>query len=214
MEDYPALHRYSDDQAQRYEAKRFSHARGRAVDAMEWLLLRRALTRFERRGGSLHDVLDVPVGTGRMAKRMGARGIEVTGLDASEDMLTVARNAHAAHAYQVGRAEHLPFPGRPVDAVVSIRLFGHLPASAKAEVLKEFRRVARRGAIVFVPGQTRWLSMRRAWRARRGRPSGAWNPVSSSDMRSLADQADFHVMGTLYLLMGFSETRAVILVPK
>jgi hypothetical protein len=33
-------------------------------------------------------------------------------------------------------------------------------------------------------------------------------------MRSLADQADFHVMGTLYLLMGFSETRAVILVPK
>ena len=54
---------------------------------MEWLLLRRALTRFERRGGSLHDVLDVPVGTGRMAKRMGAQGIEVTGLDASEDML-------------------------------------------------------------------------------------------------------------------------------
>jgi hypothetical protein len=40
MEDYPALHRYSDDQAQRYEAKRFSHARGKAVDAMEWLLPR------------------------------------------------------------------------------------------------------------------------------------------------------------------------------
>lgn len=214
MEDYPALHRYSDDQAQRYEAKRFRHVRGRAVDALEWLLLRRAVVRFERRYGSLHDVLDVPVGTGRMARRLAARGIEVTGLDASEDMLTVARNAHVAQAYQVGRAEDLPFPDRSFDAVVSVRLFGHLPAGAKAEVLQEFGRVARRGAIVFVAGRSRWLSLRRDWRARRGKPSGAWHPVSTTDMRTLAADAGFHVMGTMYLLGPFSETRAVILVPR
>ncbi len=214
MEDYPALHRYADEQARMYDAKRFTHARGRAVDAMEWLLLRRALTRFERRGGRLSHVLDVPVGTGRMAKRMGARGLDVTGLDASEDMLAVARSANAAQAYETGRAEDLPFADRSFDAVVSVRLFGHLPTGAKAEVLKEFRRVARDGAIVFVPGQTRWLRARRARRARRKGAAGLWFPVTASQMRDLAGQADLRVVCTLHLLWGFSESRAVILIPR
>jgi 2-polyprenyl-3-methyl-5-hydroxy-6-metoxy-1,4-benzoquinol methylase len=214
LDDYPALHRYSDKQAQEYEARRFTSVRGRAVDAVEWLLLRRAVARVERLGGPLHSILDVPAGTGRMAKRLSARGFEVTGVDASEDMLAVARSVDAPHAYHVGRAEHLPFTSQSFDAVVSVRLFGHLPNSAKSEVLKEFRRVARRGAIVFVPGQTRWLRMRRAWQAGRGRTLRSWNPVSSSQMQALADQADFTVLCTTHLLGAFSETRAVILVPK
>jgi ubiquinone/menaquinone biosynthesis C-methylase UbiE len=214
MDDYPALHRYSDSQAQRYDAKRFTSLRGRAVDAVEWLCVRRAVARLERLRGPVHDILDVPIGTGRMATRLSARGFEVTGLDASADMLAVAQGIDAAHAYQVGRVEHIPFEDRSFDAVVSVRLFGHLPAGAKVAALKEFRRVARRGAVVFVPGQTRWLRMRRSWQARRGRTLGSWNPVSSSEIRALAGQADFHVVCTMYLLGPFSETRAVILVSR
>ena len=214
MDDYPALHRYSDRYARDYDVRRFRHLRGKAVDAVEWLCVRRALARVERLRGPLHTVLDVPVGTGRMAKRLGARGFQVTGLDASADMLAVARGIDAAYAYQVGRAEQMPFADRSFDAVVSVRLFGHLPTGAKAEVLAEFRRVARRGAVVFVPGQTRWLRLRRAWQARRGRSLRSWNPVSSSEMRALAGQAGFHVAGTTYLFGPFAETRAVILVPR
>ena len=154
MDDYPALHRYSDRYARRVRRAAVQAHAGQGGRCRGVALVRRAVARLERLRGPLHTILDVPVGTGRMAKRLGARGFQVTGLDASDDMLAVARSIDAAYAYQVGRAEHMPFEDRSFDAVVSVRLFGHLPSGAKAEVLAEFRRVARCGAVVFVPGQT------------------------------------------------------------
>jgi len=214
MEDYPALHHYSHEQARAYESRRFRRLRGRTVDALEWLLVRRCVAHLEGCGGPLHTILDVPIGTGRMARRLRARGYNVTGLDASVDMLAMARRAHAAHAYEVGRAEHLPFPDESYDAVVSVRLFGHLPSGAQADALKEFHRVARRGAVVFFAGDTKWLRMRRACQGRRERRVRSWNPVSPSDMRALADQAGFRVLHMTGLLGPYTETKAVTLVPK
>jgi SAM-dependent methyltransferase len=214
LDDYPALHRYAGEQAAKYDARRFRHLRGRATDALEWWCLRRGLNTLERFEGPLHSLLDVPIGTGRMARRLKARGYELTGLDASESMLAVARGRAAAHVYEVGRAEHLPFADGSFDAVVCVRLFGHLPPGAKVEVLAEFSRVARRGAVVLVAAETGFLRVRRAWQARRGRPLRVWNPVTATEMQALADRAGFEILCTMRLFGPVSETRAVVLVPK
>jgi SAM-dependent methyltransferase len=213
QEVYPALRQYSGEKARRYDSRRFASPRGRLTDGLEWLLLRRALARLRRSGRGVSSVLDVPIGTGRMAVRMTRRGINVTGVDASPDMLDVARSGGAARDYVVGRVECLPFEDLAFDVVVSVRLFGHLPPAAKAAALGEFRRVAREGAVVFFPGQTRWLQLRRAWQKRRGRPLRCWHPLSLVEARLLAREADFAVLCFLHLAGPFAETRAVVLLP-
>jgi ubiquinone/menaquinone biosynthesis C-methylase UbiE len=211
IRDYPALHRYFGAKASQYDSARFRNLRGRTVDALEWLLLRRALARLARSGQSVWTVVDVPVGTGRMAKRMTDRGMRVTGVDASADMLALAQGKRAAEEYVVGRAELLPFGDASFDAVVSVRLFGHLPPAAKSEALREFRRVSRKGAIVFFPGTTRLLELRRRWQKLRGRPLGQWNPLSPDEMASLARDAGLQVSCILRLLRPIAETWAAVL---
>ncbi|HJW74098.1 MAG TPA: class I SAM-dependent methyltransferase [Thermoleophilia bacterium] len=213
MEDYPALRRYSGDDASRYDSSRFKKLRGRAVDELEWLLLRRALSRLSGGGKGVQTVLDVPIGTGRMARRLTERGLRVTGVDASADMLDMARTKAAAHEYAIGRVERLPFDDGRFDVVVCVRLFGHLTTGAKSDALKEFRRLGCEGAIVFFPGVTPLLERRRQWQASRGRPLGFWNPLSSSEMGSLAHDAGLRVACVLRLLGPVAETRAAVLRP-
>ncbi len=63
------------------------------------------LERARRSGG---PVLELGVGTGRLAIPIAADGIEVIGVDASEGMLEVARERAALSGLEVGR-------GRAVD---------------------------------------------------------------------------------------------------
>ena len=213
MSEYPALHRYMGRNARDYEKRRFTSLRGRMVDSLEWHLLARSLARLDAAAGRATTVLDVPTGTGRMARRLTRCGFAVTGLDVSDDMLAEARRAQSAQAYLVGRAEHLPCPDQAFDAIVSVRLFGHLTATAQVEALAEFRRVARRGAVVFMATDSRWLRARRAWQDRRGRSLEHWTPLALSQIRDLAQAAGFNVVDVLPLLGPYAETRAVVMVP-
>jgi ubiquinone/menaquinone biosynthesis C-methylase UbiE len=67
-------------------------------------------------------VLDVGCGTGvlacAVAERVGPKG-RVVGLDPNDQMLAVARRTATAVAWQLGRAEALPFDDATFDAVVS-----------------------------------------------------------------------------------------------
>ncbi len=76
-------------------------------------------------------VLDVGTGTGRAAIALARRGAAVTGLDASAEMLAVAkRRAQAARVevvFQHGDAHGLPFPERAFDSVVCLRVLMHTP---------------------------------------------------------------------------------------
>lgn len=212
MSDYRALAAYTEDEAATYDGKRFGRPRGRIVDALEWRLLRRGLGLLVRRGAVVRDVADVPVGTGRMAARLIKARYEVVGVDVSTDMLKLAQGRSAAPRYVVGRAEALPLADGSVDAVVSVRLFGHLPQDARAAALAEFARVARIGAVVFYAGDTRWLRLRRrAETARDTRPLDAWFPVAGEQMSAEAIDAGFEIVGNLRLLGPISETRAIVL---
>ncbi len=76
-------------------------------------------------------ILDVGTGTGRAALLLARGGARVTGVDASTEMLAVARQRADAEGlsvtFGVGDAHSLDFPERAFDAAVSIRVLMHTP---------------------------------------------------------------------------------------
>jgi ubiquinone/menaquinone biosynthesis C-methylase UbiE len=99
------------------------------------------------------SVLDVGTGTGRAALLMARRGAVVTGIDASVQMLEVARG-RVQHegltvAFDVGDAHHLAFGDRSFDAAVSLRVLMHTPDWRQC--LGELCRVARRRVVFDYP---------------------------------------------------------------
>lgn len=99
------------------------------------------------------SILDVGTGTGRAAIVLAARGATVTGVDASEQMLAVARERAAALGVNVtfapGDAHRLAFPDRSFDAAVSLRVLMHTPGWQTC--LAELCRVSRERVVFDYP---------------------------------------------------------------
>jgi 2-polyprenyl-3-methyl-5-hydroxy-6-metoxy-1,4-benzoquinol methylase len=76
-------------------------------------------------------VLDVGTGTGRAAIALASRGACVTGVDASSEMLVVARrrarDAGVRVEFGEGDAHGLAYEPRSFDAVVCLRVLMHTP---------------------------------------------------------------------------------------
>lgn len=76
-------------------------------------------------------ILDVGTGTGRAAFVLTRAGAQVTGVDSSDEMLSVARRRAAEDGLDVtfsrGDAHALEYPDRSFDAVVSLRVLMHTP---------------------------------------------------------------------------------------
>ena len=105
--------------------------------------------------GDLKNVslLDVGTGTGRAALAFAQRGAQVTGLDASPEMLKVA-SAHASELgvaveFQTGDAHALVFSDRSFDVAVSLRMLMHTPDWRRC--LAELCRVSRKRVLFDYP---------------------------------------------------------------
>jgi SAM-dependent methyltransferase len=99
-------------------------------------------------------ILDVPCGHGRLARRLAAAGMEVTGVDLMPAYLGLARaDGRAAGAdvtYVEGDIRSLPVDG-PFDAVVCwLNSFGYYDDADCHRVLAEFHRVLRPGGKVAI----------------------------------------------------------------
>ena len=103
-------------------------------------------------------VLDVGCGTGDLTllakKRAGSIAL-VSGLDASPEMIDVARRKaarqHAEVDFRVGVIERLPYPDGSFDVVLSSLMMHHLPADLKPIALAEIQRVLQpKGRLVIV----------------------------------------------------------------
>jgi len=83
--------------------------------------------------------LDVACGTGFLTREL--RG-EVTGLDASESMLSIARSRMAGSRFVVGDALSLPFADASFDRVFTGHFYDHLQPGERERFVGEARRVA------------------------------------------------------------------------
>lgn len=101
------------------------------------------------------SVLDVGCGTGTLtlaAKRRAGAG-QVRGIDASAEMIEVARQKAAKRGvdveFQVALVEDLPYPDVSFDVALSSLMLHHLPDDLKRKGFAEVRRVLKPGGRLF-----------------------------------------------------------------
>jgi len=147
--------------ARRFDQTRFGSPMGQLVAARE-------AEAFMRFSGPVagRTVLDVGTGTGRIALLLASEGAVVTGIDASDEMLKVARErAAAAHAqveFRRGDAHTLEFPDRSFDLVVSSRVLMHTPRWPAC--VAEWCRVARDRVVIDYPSKRSLAMLQSVWR--------------------------------------------------
>jgi SAM-dependent methyltransferase len=149
VSDHYSYTTYADPETARtFDARRFGGPIGELVAETQ----ARVLLDFVGAGPD-RTVLDVGTGTGRAALLLARTGAQVTGVDASREMLAVAErraaDAGAAIQFVTGDAHALDFPDRSFDTAVSLRVLMHTPEWRRC--LAELCRVARRQVVVDYP---------------------------------------------------------------
>jgi SAM-dependent methyltransferase len=160
--DHYSYSLYADPaMAESFDALRFSGPIGRLVADDQAAVLVRYLSPLEGCA-----VLDVGTGTGRAAIALGMQGAVVTGVDASDEMLAVARRraeaARAVVSFEQGDAHALGFPDRAFDAAIALRVLMHTPDWRRA--LGELCRVARHRVVFDYPAMTSAAALQSAAR--------------------------------------------------
>ncbi len=144
-----------------FDAKRFGGPIGRILLEDQERVLAESLGDVSGR-----RILDMATGTGRAALALARRGALVTGVDASAEMLAVARRRAAESGLSVdfdeGDAHALTYPGQSFDAVVCLRMLMHVPDWRKA--LSELCRVSRHQLVIDYPAFTSVASLQAVWR--------------------------------------------------
>jgi 2-polyprenyl-3-methyl-5-hydroxy-6-metoxy-1,4-benzoquinol methylase len=150
--DHYSYTHYADRaNARSFDDRRFGGVIGEMVASTQARVLTNMIGRVKDR-----HILDVGTGTGRAALLFARGGAKVTGVDASKEMLDIARQRAAAQlvevTFQPGDAHALDFSDRSFDAVVSLRLLMHAPKWRRC--VSELCRVADRLVIVDYPSAT------------------------------------------------------------
>jgi 2-polyprenyl-3-methyl-5-hydroxy-6-metoxy-1,4-benzoquinol methylase len=180
--------------ASRFDERRFGGPIGELVAADQAAVLTGYVGPLAGR-----SILDVGTGTGRAALLLAHGGGRVTGIDASEQMLAVARQRAAqenlAIEFRDGDAHEIPFPDRAFDVVISLRVLMHTPDWRR--VIAELCRTSRERVVFDYPSARSAAllqSMGRAALHRLGAPTEPYRVFADTAIdRALAD-ADFRVV--------------------
>jgi ubiquinone/menaquinone biosynthesis C-methylase UbiE len=118
---------YADaETARTFDARRFGGPIGDLVASTQARVLADFIGPLQGR-----TILDVGTGTGRAALLLARGGARVTGVDASDEMLAVARRRAAedgaAVEFAVGDAHALAFADRSFEVALSLRVIMHTP---------------------------------------------------------------------------------------
>ncbi len=147
--------------AEAFDALRFSGPIGTLIAEEQERVMAGFLAPLQGR-----TVLDVGTGTGRAAIALAKRGAVVTGVDASPEMLAVARR-RAAEAgvgvtFAAGDAHRIDLPDRSFDAVVCLRVLMHTPGWKQS--LGELCRLARTRVVFDYPALASAAAIQAAFR--------------------------------------------------
>src|SRR6185295_8611792 len=127
--------------ADSFEDRRFGGPIGELVAKTQARVLANMIGRIKDR-----SIIDVATGTGRAALLLALGGALVTAVDASEEMLAVARRKAAETGvtvnFQRGDAHALKFDDRSFDVAVCLRLLMH--AQEWQQCMSELCRIAER----------------------------------------------------------------------
>ena len=158
---YSYAHYADRDVAAGFHELRFGGPIGQHLERVQQALLLEALSPLAGR-----RILDVGTGTGRAALPLASAGAVVHGLDASAEMLEVAReraaDAHLTVTFEVADAHALPVPDRSVDAAVCFRLLMHVIDWRRC--VGELCRVSRHRVIIDFPAAASAASIESAAR--------------------------------------------------
>jgi ubiquinone/menaquinone biosynthesis C-methylase UbiE len=151
-DDHYSYAAYADPRmAETFEAARFGGPIGRLLAETQEQVIAGFLSPLN---GT--TILDVGTGTGRAAIALAKRGATVTGIDASAEMLAVARRraleAGAAVTFVQGDAHGLNVADRSFDAVVCLRVLMHTPDWRQS--LAELGRAARHRVVLDYPARS------------------------------------------------------------
>jgi len=143
---------YADPKmARTFDERRFGGPIGDLVAGTQARVLANFIGRIAER-----RIIDVGTGTGRAALLLARGGAKVTAVDASDQMLEVARRRAVEQSvgvnFKVGDAHHLEFKDRSFDVAVSLRVLMHTPRCR--DCISELCRVSERLVIFDYPSAT------------------------------------------------------------
>lgn len=96
--------------------------------------------------GKNTTVLDIGCGSGIFCEMAAKRGAQVSGLDASEHLIAIARERVPAGDFRTGEMEELPYDKQSFDVVTGFSSFQF--AASPINALREASRVSRTGTVV------------------------------------------------------------------
>lgn len=185
---------YADpDTARTFDDKRFGGPIGELVASTQARVLANFVGRIRGR-----PILDVGTGTGRAALLMAGGGAKVVGVDASEEMLAVARqrarDQGAPVTFKVGDAHKLEFADRSFDVAMSLRVLMHTPRWS--ECVAELCRVADQLVILDYPSArsvARIQSLTRRLMAPLGGASEPYRVFTDLEIATALERCGFRV---------------------
>jgi ubiquinone/menaquinone biosynthesis C-methylase UbiE len=95
-------------------------------------------------------VLDVGCGPGRDAKYLLENGLDVTGIDLTTRFIEIASEKVPGAKFIVMDMREMDLPDSTFDGIWSCGSFHHLPKKETKSTLLEFRRVLKKGGIVYI----------------------------------------------------------------
>lgn len=95
-------------------------------------------------------VLDVGCWTGQYTKLASAVAKKIYGLDPDKNAIKFAKKQVTNGNFLVGSAVKLPYPSEFFDVVVISEVLEHVPLQTEQKVLKEIRRVLKKGGILIL----------------------------------------------------------------
>lgn len=98
-----------------------------------------------------HNVIDLGCGTGALCSVLHQRGLDVTGVDLSEKMLSLAvrkKENHAIRFFQWDILKQLPFEAKTFDIAVTSFVAHGLQAEERRVLYTEMQRIARHWVLI------------------------------------------------------------------